>query len=283
MECFELSKGVKIPAMGYGVYMMSSEEVKEHLPEAINAGMRHIDTANGYFNEVAVGEVVNKSGIDRADFFVTSKLWPRDYGFEDCKRAIDATLRRLGMDYVDLLLLHQPYGEYTQAWKALEEAQRAGKVRSIGLSNFNKQKFQEVLDVADVTPEVLQVELHPYWNQHEMREWLEPMGVVFEAWYPLGHGDKALLTEPVLADIADARGKTPAQVILRWDFQNGVVTFPKTLNPAHMRDNLDIFDFELTAEEMAAIDALEKDEPYYVVPDETPQFVIDMPDFDQQQ
>lgn len=283
MESFKLSNGVEIPAMGYGVYMMTSQDVEEYLPQAIGAGMRHIDTANAYFNEVAVGKVIKDSGIDRSEFFVTSKLWPRDYGYEDCKRAIDATLRRLDMDYVDLLLLHQPYGKYTEAWKALEEAQEAGKVRAIGLSNFNREKFQEVLDMATVTPQVLQVELHPYWNQHEMREWLEPMGVRFEAWYPLGHGDQALLNDPVLTEIAQRRGKTTAQVILRWDFQNGVVTFPKSLNPVHMAQNLDIFDFELTDDEMAAIDGLDKGTPYYVIPDDMPEFVATMPDFDQQQ
>lgn len=283
MESFTLRNGAQIPALGYGVFEMTGDEVRQHLPQAIDAGIRHIDTANAYFNEIAVGEVVRNSSIDRSEFFITSKLWPRDYGYEDCKKAIDATLRRLNMDYVDLLLLHQPYGNYTEAWKALEEAQAEGKVRSIGLSNFNRSKFQEVLDMATVVPEVLQVELHPYWNQHEMRAWLEPMGVRFEAWYPLGHGDPALLQEPVLTQLAEKYGKTPAQVILRWDFQNGVVTFPKSLNPEHMRQNMDIFDFELSDDEMAAINGLEKDAPYYVVPEEAPAFIAATPDFDQQQ
>lgn len=279
MENFELSNGVLIPAMGYGVFEMSGAQVKEHLPQAIEAGMRHIDTANGYFNEVAVGEVVRGCGIDRGEFFVTSKLWPRDYGYEDCKRAIDATLERLGFDYLDLLLFHQPYGAYTEGWKAMEEALAAGKVRAIGLSNFNRRKFQEILDVAEVAPQVLQVEAHPYWDQREMREWLKPLNVRLEAWYPLGHGDAALIGEPVFAELGAKYGKTPAQVILRWHFQMGMVTFPKTLNPAHMRENLDIFDFSLTDDEMARIATLQKDAPYYTVPEEEPAFVRSMPDF----
>lgn len=279
METFTLNNGVKIPAIGYGVFEMNSAEVELYLPQAIEAGMCHIDTANGYYNEVAVGKVIRESGIDRSEFFVTSKLWPRDYGYEDCKRAIDATLDRLGFDYLDLLLFHQPYGAYTEGWKAMEEALEAGKVRAIGLSNFNQTKFQEVLDVAEVVPQVLQVEAHPYWDQREMREWLAPLNVRIEAWYPLGHGDASLIGEPLFAELAEKYGKTPVQVILRWHFQMGMVTFPKTLNPQHMRENLDIFDFALTDDEMARIATLQKNAPYYVVPEQTPQFVKDMPDF----
>lgn len=282
MESFKLNNGVEIPAMGYGVFQMTSVQVEEVLPQAIDLGMRHIDTANGYFNEVAVGKAVRESGIDRSEFFITSKLWPRDYGKNDCMRALDATLERLDMDYLDLVLFHQPYGAYTEGWKVLEEALAAGKVRAIGLSNFNQRKFQEILDVAEVTPQVLQVEAHPYWDQREMRAWLAPYDVRIEAWYPLGHGDAKLINEPVFVELARKYGKMPAQVILRWHFQMGNVTFPKTLNPAHISENLDIFDFQLTDEEMARIATLQKDAPYYTVPDEMPEFVKTMPDFAQQ-
>lgn len=278
---FELSNGVSIPAMGYGVFQMSSAEVHEHLPQAIDLGFRHIDTANGYFNEVAVGEEIAKSGIPREEFFITTKLWPRDYEYEKCKHAIDASLRRLGTDYVDLMLFHQPYGAYTDGWRALEEALAVGKVRSIGLSNFPQKKYQQVLDVATVVPQVLQVEINPRCNQHVMKEWLADTGVVFEGWYPLGHGDAKLLEIPAIANAAEAHGKTPAQVCLRWSIQEGNVVFPKTLNPQHMRQNLDVFDFELTPEEMAAIDAIPQ-KPYYEMPDEPPEFIDSMPDFDQQ-
>ncbi|MEC4271920.1 aldo/keto reductase [Adlercreutzia sp. R25] len=278
---FKLSNGVEIPALGYGVFQMSSAEVREHLPQAIACGFRHIDTANGYYNEVAVGEAVRACGIPREEFFITTKLWPRDYGYEDCRRAIDVSLERLGMDYVDLMLLHQPYGAYTEAWRSLEEALAAGKVRAIGLSNFPRHKFQEVMDVATVTPQVAQVELNPRCNQHALKEWLEPLGVVLEGWYPLGHGDTELLEIPAIVQAAKAHGVTPAQVCLRWAIQEGNVVFPKTLNPEHMRENLAVLDFELTAEEMAAIDAIPQ-APYYAVPEEAPAFINEMPPFDQQ-
>lgn len=277
----ELSNGVRIPVMGYGVFQMTSDEVREHLPEAIAMGYRHVDTANGYYNEVAVGEVLAQSGIPRDEFFVTTKLWPRDYGYEDCGRALDASLERLGMDYVDLMLLHQPYGAYVEAWRALEEALAGGKVRAIGLSNFPKKKLQEILDVATAEPHVLQVEINPRCNQHDMKEWLEPKGVTFEGWYPLGHGDAGLLEIPVICELAGKYGKTPAQIVLGWSIQDGNVVFPKTLDPEHMRQNLDVFDFELTDDEMQRIAAIPQ-KPYYDVPDEAPAFIADMPPFDQQ-
>ncbi|MEC4184024.1 aldo/keto reductase [Adlercreutzia sp. R21] len=278
---FKLSNGVAIPAMGFGVFQMSSAEVAEHLPQAIEAGFRHIDTANGYYNEVAVGEAVRESGIPREEFFLTTKLWPRDYGTATCMGAIDASLERLGTDYVDLLLLHQPYGPYTEAWKVMEEALAAGKVRAIGLSNFPAHKFQEVLAVAEVAPQVLQVELNPRCNQLELKKQLEPLGVVFEGWYPLGHGDAELLRLAPIAAAAEAHGVEPAQVCLRWSIQHGNVVFPKTCSPEHMRQNLAVLDFELTPAEMAAIDAIPQ-APYYTVPEEAPAFIDQMAPFDQQ-
>lgn len=277
-----MNDGHKIPQVGYGVFLMSPAEVEEYLPQAIQIGYRHVDTANAYFNEKAVGRVVNGSGIPREEFFITSKLFPQSYPYEQCKKDIDATLRRLNMDYLDLLLLHQLYGAYTQAWKAMEEAVAAGKVRSIGLSNFPEHKIQQILDVATIVPAVLQVEINPYWNQHALKQFLAGKDVTFEAWYPLGHGDAKLLGEPVFARLAQKYGKTPSQVILRWHIQEGNVVFPKTLNPEHMRENLDIFDFELAADEMAEINSLPQ-KPYYVIPDEPPAFVLQHNDYDAQQ
>lgn len=277
-----MNDGHKIPQVGYGVFLMSPAEVEEHLPQAIQIGYRHVDTANAYFNEKAVGRVVNGSGIPREEFFITSKLFPQSYPYDQCKKDIDATLRRLNMDYLDLLLLHQPYGAYTQAWKAMEEAVAAGKVRSIGLSNFPQAKIQQILDVATIVPAVLQVEINPYWNQHALKQFLAGKDVTFEAWYPLGHGDAKLLGGPVFARLAQKYGKTPSQVILRWHVQEGNVVFPKTLNPEHMRENLDVFDFELTADEMAEINNLPQ-KPYYVIPDEPPAFVRQHNDYDAQQ
>lgn len=281
MQNFKMNNGLEIPALGYGVFMMSSAEVEEHLPKAIAAGYTHIDTANAYFNEVAVGKAIKASGVKREDLFVTTKLFPQSYPYEQCKKDIDATLKRLDMDYIDLLLFHQPYGEYVSGWKAMEEAVAEGKVKSIGLSNFPLHKIEEIFDVATIEPAVLQVEINPYWNQHELKEQLAGHDITFEGWYPLGHGDKALLEEPVFTRLAAKYGKTSAQVILRWHLQEGNVTFPKTLNPQHMADNIDIFDFELTADEMAEIDSLPQ-HAYYEVPEKAPAFVLAHNDYSKQ-
>lgn len=281
---FTMNDGRQIPALGFGVYLMTSAEVEEHLPQAIELGCRHIDTANAYFNEASVGNVVRSSGIPREEFFVTTKLFPQSYPYEQCKDDIDATLERLGMGYVDLLLFHQPYGEYVSGWKAMEEAVVAGKVRSIGLSNFPVRKIKQIMEVATIKPAALQVEVNPYWNQHALKAELAEIGlgdVILEGWYPFGHGDAKLLSEPVLGKIAEAHGKTTAQVILRWMLQEGVVTFPKTTNPQHMRDNFDVFDFELSDDEMAHVNALPQ-QAYYDVPEDAPDFVLVHNDYSKQ-
>ena len=281
MQNLTMNNGLSIPQMGYGVFMMSSAEVEQCLPQAIDAGLRHIDTANAYFNEVAVGKAVNASGVPRDEFFITSKLVPQSYPYEQCGPDIDATLERLGMDYLDLLLFHQPYGDYVEGWRAMEEAVDAGKVRAIGLSNFPVHKIRQVLEVARIKPAALQVELNPYWSQHELKAALADLDLVFEGWYPLGHGDAALVGEPVFAELAGKYGKTPAQVVLRWHIQEGNVVFPMTKNPEHMRENLSVFDFELTDEEMARINALPQ-RAYYEVPEEPPAFVLTHNDYSNQ-
>ncbi len=215
---------------------------------------------------------------------MTSKLFQQSYPAARLAADIDATLERLGLDYLDLLLFHQPYGTYIEGWPVMEEAVRAGKVRAIGLSNFPVAKIAEIMAVATIKPAVLQVEINPYWNQHELKRAVADLGldnVIYEGWYPLGHGDAALLAEPVLGELAAAHGKTPAQITLRWLVQEGNVVFPKTLNPQHMRENIDIFNFELSDEEMARIDALPQ-HAYYTVPEEPPAFVLVENDYTQQ-
>lgn len=284
MQTMKMNNGIEIPAIGYGVYLMSSDEVERHVPEALKMGYTHIDTANAYFNEVAVGKAVKATGVNREDLFITSKLFPQSYPYEQCRKDIDATLKRLDMNYVDLLLFHQPYGDYVSGWKAMEEAVRDGKVKSIGLSNFPLHKIKEIMAVAEIKPAVLQVEINPYWSQHELKAQLAEIGlgdVVLEGWYPLGHGDKTLLEEPVFTKLAKKYGKTNAQIIMRWHFQEGNVTFPKTLNSAHMKENIDVFDFVLTDAEMAEINKLPQ-HAYYQVSEEAPDFVLVHNDYSKQ-
>lgn len=282
---FTMNDGQTIPALGYGVFQMSSEEVRTHLREAIELGYRHIDTANAYFNEVAVGEVVREAVADglvtREELFITSKLFPQSYPYVQCGKDIDATLERLGLDYLDLLLFHQPYGEYVSGWKAMEEAVAAGKVRSIGLSNFSAAKVREITAVASILPAVNQVLINPRQNQHVLKAELADLGLVYEGWYPLGHGDRTLLEEPAIVAAAERTGATAAQVVLAWQIAEGNVVFPKTLNPAHMADNLAATEVHLSEDEVAAITATPQSS-YYEVSEEPPAFVLVTNDYSQQ-
>ena len=216
------------------------------------------------------GKAILDKMLETADVFVSSYR--------------TGALKRLGLDYVDLMLFHQPYGDYVSGWRAMEEAVRAGKVRAIGLSNFPLHKVDQILEVATIKPSVFQVEINPYWNQHKYKAALAARGlegVVFEGWYPLGHGDKALLAEPLFAGLAEKYHKTPAQIVLRWHLQEGNVVFPTTRSVEHMRENLDVFDFALTADEMTRVNALPQ-RPYYVVPEDAPDFVLAHNDYSNQ-
>ena len=280
-----MNNSLTIPALGYGVFQMTSEQVRTHLRQALELGYRHIDTANAYLNEVAVGQVVSDAIADglvrREDLFITSKLFPQSYPYEQAAQDIDATRERLGLDYLDLLLLHQPYGEYVSGWKAMEEAVEAGKIRSIGLSNFSAAKTREILAVATIPPAVNQVEINPRWNQHALKAELADTGIVYEGWYPLGHGDATLLAESAVVAAAARTGATPAQVVLAWHLAEGNVVFPKTLSATHMADNLAAATVELTAQEIAAINAIPQ-QPYYTVTDEAPAWVWGPIDYTQQ-
>lgn len=266
----KLNDGNVIPQFGLGVYMVPEGPATENgVYDALKMGIWHIDTAHAYQNERSVGEAVNKAvseGIaKRSEIWVTTKLWPSEYGEGKTAAAIDKMLSRLNLDYIDLLLLHQQFGDYKGAWKDMEKAVVAEKVRSIGISNFESSNLEDLLGAAKIKPSVLQVECHPYWQQSALKKRIEKYGTVIESWYPLGHGAKDLIEEPVFTRLAKKYGKSNVQIILRWHIQAGNIVFPKTTNPEHMKDNFDIFDFALTDGEMAEIAKLEGTKRYYNV------------------
>lgn len=281
MEYLKLNNGVEMPVEGLGTFLMTPAEAEAASLAALEAGYEHIDTANAYMNEKAVGRAIAKSGVDREKLFVSTKLWPSVYEAGDA--AVDGTLARLGLEYVDMLILHQPVGDYLAAWKTMEKAYRDGKVRALGLSNFPQDKIAEVIGAAEIKPQLVTVECHPYFAQTELRGFLEPYGIVIEAWYPLGHGDAALQAEPAFTELAGKYGKTPAQVILRWHTQMGTSIIPGSKNPQHIVDNADIFDFRLTDDEMARIAELDGTKKYYEATEEALAGYLAMkPDFDSQ-
>ena len=258
MQNIKLNDGNSIPAIGFGVFLVEPNgPTYEAVKKAIQAGYRHIDTAAAYFNEEDVGKAVRDSGVSREEMFITSKLWLQDYGYEAAKKGIDASLQKLGMDYMDLYLLHQPYGDVAGAWKALEEAKKEGKIKSIGVSNMTPRLWKEFTAQFDTVPAVNQVECNPFFQQKELRKLLDEKGVRVEAWYPLGHGSKELLETPAIQSAAEKYGKNAGQVILRFEVQEGIIALPKSTNPARIAGNIDIFDFELTDAEMDAIRALD--------------------------
>ena len=260
-----LNDGNKIPQFGLGVYMIrGDEETEKACLKALEIGYRHIDTAHAYQNERGVGSAVKKSGIPREDIWITSKLWPSEYGEGKTMKAISKMLDRLDTPFIDLLLLHQQFGDYVGAWKDMERAVALGFVKSIGISNFN-ENLDDFLLHAENKPSIIQVECHPYFAQHDLKKKLAPYGTVVESWYPLGHGDPSLLNEPIFVELGKKYRKTPVQIILRWHVQEGNIVFPKSTNPQHLKDNIDIFDFELTDEEMAKIAKLDCGKRYFTL------------------
>ena len=247
---------------------------------ALGCGYRLIDTANAYVNEKAVGRAMKRSGTAREEIFLETKLWPSFYEDDD---AVDKTLERLGTDYIDLLLIHQPAGNYVAGYRQMEKAYKEGKVKAIGLSNFNMDQISEILSVCDVKPAILQTEVHPYSQEKALKTFLAKEGIVIQAWYPLGHGDKALLDEAVFTELGRKYGKSNAQIILRWHIQAGNIVIPGSRNPAHIRDNFDLFDFALTGDEMAQIAALDQQKRYYTsTPEMLKAYVEMVPDVDGQ-
>lgn len=258
MEYITLRDGNTIPAVGFGVFLIPNDgSTYDAVTKALHLGYRHIDTAAAYFNEDEVGRAVRDSGIPRDEIFVTSKLWLQDYGYDAACKGIDASLKKLGLDYIDLYLIHQPYGDVPGAWKAMEDAQKAGKIKSIGVSNMTPNIWNHFVPQFDTMPAVNQVECHPFFQQKQLREVLGAHSVTLEAYFPLGHGDEALLTHPLVTALAHKYNKTAGQIILRFEVQEGFVVLPKSTNPQHMADNIAIFDFSLTDEDMARMRGLD--------------------------
>ena len=260
MEYVKLNNGVKMPNVGIGTFMLSPADAENSVYEALKIGYRLIDTANAYVNERAVGRGIKASGIPREEIFVSTKLWPTEYENE---RAIDETLERLGLDYIDLLFLHQPGGNYQAGYKQLEKAYKEGKIKAIGLSNFEGEYLSDILNTCDVKPQVEQVECHPYFQQDELRRVTDKENIKIMCWYPLGHGDRSLLEEPIIVELAKKYNKSSAQIILKWHTQMGFIVIPGSKNASHIKDNFDLFDFELTTEEMNKISSLNKNFRYY--------------------
>ena len=254
----EFNNGQKIPQLGYGVYLIPNNgETEKCVLEALKVGYRHIDTAHAYGNEKEVGSAVKKSGIPRNEIFVTSKLWISEYGEGKTLQAIDKMLKRLDLVYIDLILLHFPFNDYMGAYKDLEKAYEQGKVKSIGISNFENQKLEELCDMAKIKPVLNQVELHPYFQQNELKKRMDKYNTKIEAWAPLGHALTNIFNEEVIKKLAEKYKKTPAQIILRWNIQRGIITIPKSQKPERIKENFEIFDFEMTEDEIKEIDALD--------------------------
>ena len=260
MEYIRLSNGVEMPLLGYGVYRVNPDECEKCVSQALSLGYRHIDTAQSYANEAEVGNAIAASGIPRDELFITSKVWIDNFGRGKTRRSVEESLRKLQTSYIDLMLLHQPFGDTYGAWRDLEELYREGKLRAIGISNFYADRMVEFVNFGceNVKPVVNQVEIHPYHQQDDLLGWMRKYSILPEAWAPLDEGRDGLFEDKTLLGIAAKYGKSLHQVVLRWHIQRGVPVFPMSKNPAHMADNLNVFDFSLTEEDMAAVAALDK-------------------------
>ncbi len=258
MECKTLSNGIKMPMAGFGVYQVPDyEQCEQSVLDALNAGYRLIDTAETYMNEEAVGSAIKKSGLKRDEIFVTSKIWLSNFGYEKTKKAYEAGLKRLGMEYMDLILLHQSLSDYYGAWRALEELYKEGKVRAIGVSNFYPERLTDLCMNAEIKPMVNQIECHPFFQRCTDLECAEHFEVAIEAWAPFAEGGRGIFTNEILTEIAEAHNKTVAQVILRWNVQRGVVVIPKSIHKERIEENINIFNFTLTDDEMQKINTLD--------------------------
>lgn len=258
MQYVTLNNGVQMPILGYGVYQVTKDECERCVLDALKVGYRSIDTAQSYFNEEEVGNALVKSGIPREEIFLTTKVWIEHYGYDECRASVLESLRKLKTDYVDLCLLHQPFFDVYGAYRALEDLMAEGKIRAIGISNFYVDRMVDIANFARVKPAVNQIEIHPHHQQNEQLEWANKYGIQLEAWAPFGEGRGGMFELPELKAIGEKYGKTPAQVMLRWHIQRGIVVIPKSTHIERMEENFNVFDFELTAEDMEIIATLDK-------------------------
>jgi 2,5-diketo-D-gluconate reductase A len=259
----QLGNGVEMPVLGFGVFQIPLDQTEQAVSDAIEAGYRSLDAARSYLNEEAVGRAIDASGVQRDELFVTTKLWIEDQGEEKAKRAFEASLRRLGLDYVDLYLIHQPFGDYYGSWRAMEKLNREGVARAIGVSNFYPDRLVDLIAHNEVAPMVDQIECHPFFQRHAEQELMRERGVQIESWGPFAEGRNNLFSDPTLTEIGSSHGKSVAQVVLRWLIQRGVVVVQKSVRPERMRENFDVFDFELAEEEMARIATLDRGESLF--------------------
>lgn len=278
MKQVRLYNGVMMPSIGYGVFQIPREETEKAVNEALETGYRMIDTASAYFNEKEVGEAILRSGLKRADIFVTTKLWVQDYEYEDALKAFDRSMKNLGLDYLDLYLLHKPYNNYYAAWRALEKLYKEGRIRAIGVTSFTDERLLDLMLYNEIKPMINQVETNPYFPQMTTHDFLASEGIQQEAWSPFAEGKEGLFTNPLLVEIAKHHGKTVGQVVLRWLNQRNIVVIPKTVRKERMTENLDIFDFTLTDSEMSAISTLDKGKSVVLDANDlsTPRFIHEL-------
>lgn len=280
MEKVKLNNGIEMPIFGLGTYLIKPKDAEITVREGLKMGYRLIDTANAYVNERAVGRGIRESGVDRKEIFLSTKLWITEYENEN---AVDETLERLGLDYIDLLFIHQPGENYMAGYRQLEKAYKEGKIKAIGISNFEGKYIEELLEKCEIKPQVIQVEAHPYFTQDELRKILDKEDIKLMSWYPLGHGDSKLMNEEVFKKLAEKYNKTPAQIILRWHTQMGFIVIPGTKNVEHVKENFDIFDFKLTDDEMNEIASINKNERYYTRTEEMlKQFATWQPEYEKE-
>ena len=277
MEYVKLENGVEVPQLGFGVFQIPPEETKDIVLKAIDVGYRHFDTAQAYFNEEEVGQAIVESGIPRDEFFITTKVWHSDHGYDETKKACEVSLKKLQTDYIDLYLIHQNIGDVFGTWRALEELYEEGKVKAIGVCNFTEARFTNLAIHNKIKPMVNQIEINPFYQQQGTEDFHAKFGTLIESWGPLAEGRDGIFSNQILSEIGEKYGKSVAQVILRWIIQRGIIVFPKSSNKERMEENFNVFDFELTNEDMEKIKELETGEPIAYI--DTPEFIESISQF----